>query len=784
MKRKNKALVQLLGLVTLFVSCSIRPYQREGEVLYTGVRSLKIEDERPDVHTQAAIASAEAQLSYAPNNAIFGSNTYRWPVPLVRQWIYLESRADSTALGRWVRRTLGAKPIWIQDVQPSLRAKATERILREYGFLRSRVESEMHPSKGDSLEAKVSYKLRLGELFTLDTVEYLPPFALSGGDTLHHSAVSALKSGVPLSLEGLNRDRSLLGTRLRDEGYYYFRPEYVRYEADTMRLDAQVHLRAKLIDGLPSDALNRWRIGQVSVRVLGDEEHRQDMLDKTLDLAEGIRVHYSDRLPLRPGILLSRLRLRPDRLYRQRDADQTIRSLSSLGALSSLEMLYTPASTDSLTPTGERLMDVDIVMRKDKPWDVSLEGTFKLKSTEFMGPGVRFSLDRRNLFGGGELLSTSVYGSYEWQTGRSPIDGFSLAINSYQLGADAALTFPSILFPRRTNRFYHYPVSTTFRLSGQLINRAQYYALSSFTLASTYDFTPREGHTHSITPLSVSYNLLTRTTDAFLEILRLNPALSLSMQDQLIPQMGYSYTWEQAVGGNRAHHLWIKSSVSQAGNLTNLAILALGRPYEATKQILGVPYAQFVKLASELRYTYMIDRNQRLATRFAVGAVYAFGNVRYVPYTEQFFVGGANSIRAFTVRSLGPGSYRPSSETLYTFMDHVGEAKMEANAEYRAKITGSLEGAVFVDAGNVWLLRPDEARPGGALAEVKSLAQWLDQIAVGTGLGLRYDLSYLVVRLDLGIGLHLPYRTSRSGWYNIPRFRDALGIHLAIGYPF
>ncbi|MDO4706856.1 MAG: BamA/TamA family outer membrane protein [Porphyromonadaceae bacterium] len=780
---------KFLGLLFILVlsllsACSIRPYQREGEVLYTGVRSLKVEDERPDAYTQAAIAVAEAQLSYAPSNAIFSSSKYRWPLPLVRQWIYLKSRADTTGLGSWVRRTLGARPIWVQDVQPRLRANATQRLLSEYGFLRSRVESQVHPSKEDSLQAKISYRVRLGELFELDTVEYLPPFALVDSAILQHREVSVLRTGMPLGVGELERDRQLLASRLRDEGYYYFRPEYIRYEADTMHHDARVHLRASLMSGLPSGVLDRWRIGRVSVRVLGDEEYRQDLLDKSLNLTEQIRVHYTGKLPLRPGILLSRLRLRPDSLYRQREADQTLRSLSNLGAFSSLDVLYTPTQTDSLTPTGERLMDIDLIMRKDKPWDVSLEGNFKLKSTEFMGPGLRFSLDRRNLFGGGELLSTSVYGSYEWQTGRSPIDGFSLAINSYQLGADASLTFPSILFPGRTNRFYYYPVSTTFRLSGQAINRAQYYALSSFTLASSYDYSPQEGHTHSITPLSVSYNLLTRTTDAFLDILRLNPALGLSMQDQLIPQMSYSYTWEQAVGRDKSHHLWVKSSLSQAGNLTNLAGLALGKSYTQTKEVLGVPYAQFVKLASDLRYTYMIDRNQRLATRFGLGAVYAFGNMLRVPYVEQFFVGGASSIRAFTVRSLGPGSYRPDSETLYTFMDHVGEAKLELNAEYRTKLTGSLEGAVFVDAGNVWLLRPDEARPGGALAEVGSLSEWLNQIAVGTGVGLRYDLSYLVVRLDLGIGLHLPYETSRKGWYNIPRFRDALGIHLAIGYPF
>lgn len=780
----RKVIIQASVLALFVTSCSIHPYQTGGEILYTGIKNLSIEDEARDIHTQRAIAMAEDQLNYPPNNAIFGSSKYRWPLPLVRQWIYLNNSSDSTWLGSWVRRTLGAKPTWLHDVQPAMRATVTERLLAEQGFLRSQVQSDIVPEKRDSLRARVNYKMTLGPLFLLDSIEYLPALPLSDSVYLVHQEGSILQPNTPLSVDRLNADRQRLSDRLREEGYYYFRPEYIRYEADTMTRNTRVHLRSKLIEGLAPEVLQRWRINNVDIRIIGADERFHELTSTSHTLADKIQIHLNGSMPLRPAVLLERLRLRPDSLYRQSNADQTIRSLSSLGAFAGIEMLYTPHTPDSLSLSGERLMNLNLVMRKDKPWDLSLEGIFKLKSTEYLGPGVRFTLDRRNLFGGGELLSTSVYGSYEWQTGRSPIDGFALSINSYQLGADASLTFPSILFPGRLNRFYRYPVSTTFRLSGQTINRAQYYTLTSFTLASSYDFSPRTGHTHSIIPLSVSYNLLTRTTETFSKILRQNPSLMLSMQDQLIPQMAYSYTWEQAVGRDKKHHLWIKSSISQAGNITNAIATIAGYNYADTKEILSVPYAQFVKIASELRYTYMIDRNQRLATRFGIGAVYAYGNARHVPYTEQFFVGGANSIRAFTVRSLGPGSYRPTTETLYTFMDHVGESKLEFNVEYRAKLVGNLEGAFFVDAGNVWLLRSDESRPGGGLGEINSFAQWLDQIAVGTGAGIRYDLNYLVVRFDVGIGLHLPYKTERRGWYNIPNFRDALGFHLAIGYPF
>ena len=197
-----------------------------------------------------------------------------------------------------------------------------------------------------------------------------------------------------------------------------------------------------------------------------------------------------------------------------------------------------------------------------------------------------------------------------------------------------------------------------------------------------------------------------------------------------------------------------------------------------------MPFAEFVKAALDMRYSWRIDRNQTIATRLATGAIYAYGNATTAPYIEQFYVGGANSIRAFTVRSIGPGRFRTEDENAYSFMDRVGEFKFEANLEYRGRLFGDCHAAVFLDAGNVWLLRPDASRPGAALSEAGSLPRLLDQIAVGTGAGLRYDLSFLVVRFDVGIGLHLPYATERRGWYNIPRFKDAIGYHLAIGYPF
>jgi outer membrane protein assembly factor BamA len=201
---------------------------------------------------------------------------------------------------------------------------------------------------------------------------------------------------------------------------------------------------------------------------------------------------------------------------------------------------------------------------------------------------------------------------------------------------------------------------------------------------------------------------------------------------------------------------------------------------EKDKKLLNSPYAQFLKMTSEIRATLKIANKHYLATRFMGGVLWSYGNQTVPPYSEQFYIGGANSIRAFTVRSLGPGTYNPGSNAKYGYLDQTGDVKFEANVEYRFPLFGDFYGATFLDAGNVWLLRKDENRPGGQLT-LRNLGK---SIALGTGAGIRYDLTFLVIRLDLGVALHAPYDTGKRGYYNIPKFKDGLGLHFAIGYPF
>ena len=330
-----------------------------------------------------------------------------------------------------------------------------------------------------------------------------------------------------------------------------------------------------------------------------------------------------------------------------------------------------------------------------------------------------------------------------------------------------------------------FPSQTNFKIYAEQVNRARYFKMLSFGGTVSYSFRPSRSMKHTVTPLHLAFNHLQHRTATFDSIAQANPMLFHSLDDQFIPSVTYTFTYDDS-WRHRRMRIWWENSFSSAGNVTSLIYAAFGKSLkEREKKFLGTPFAQFLKFSSEIRPLYYINDKQQIAGRLMAGVIWAYGNKTIAPYNEQFYVGGANSIRAFTVRSIGPGRFHPAENAAYSYVDETGDIKLEANLEYRFRIFsnlfgGNLNGALFLDAGNVWLMRKDEARPDAQF----TFNKFFDNIALGTGLGIRYDLSFLVLRLDWGVALHVPYETGISKYYNIPNFKDGMGIHFAIGYPF
>lgn len=772
MMNKNTFLV---GLLCVFLSaCSTTKNLPEGETLYTGIDKLEVVNEDKTLAGVTALTEVEAALAYAPNNAIFGSSSLRWPIPF-GLWVYngFEKYQDKRGVGRWIFDHLGKSPILMSSVNGETRAKVATNLLHDYGYFNGTVSYQEVPQKNPK-ESKVNYVIDMAQPYFLDSIAYLkyPHYA----DSLIRStrSQSVLKSGENFSVLRLEEERQRLSSLFRNHGYYYYRPEFTTYRADTLQKPGYVSLQVVPRNGIPAEAKKQYYIGKTSVYLTGynDEPPTDTLRLRTMD------IYYNGKKPgIRPSALMRNFFFRKGELFSQDRQTFTQEAIARMGVFRYSEFRYEPKDT---TANGDTL-NVNMYATFDKPYNAELELNVTTKSTDQTGPGAIFKITRNNFQRMGANLSFEVRGSYEWQT-NSNVEGNSSKLNSYELGTSLSLDFPRLILPWKDNdlRRSRYPQKTSFKIYGNLLNRARFFNMLSFGGNVTYEFRKSRLWKHTVTPFQLTFNTLMSTTERFDSITATNPSLALSLGDQFIPSMNYTFTYDNA-RLKKDYQLWWENSITSAGNVTSLLYAALGENFsEKNKKLLGTPFAQFLKLTSEVRALFKVGEKQHIAARFMGGVLWSYGNQTIAPYSEQFYIGGANSLRAFTVRSVGPGTYNPGQNTKYGYLDQTGDIKLEANVEYRFPIFGELYGATFLDAGNVWLMRKDENRPGGEF----SLKNFAKSIALNTGVGVRYDLTFLVIRLDMGIALHVPYETGKSGYYNIPKFKDGLGLHFAIGYPF
>lgn len=761
----------------LFSACSMTSHLPEGEVLYRGIDKLTINNPDEGEHADEAFAELYAALECPPNGAFMGSSTIKTPFP-IGLWVWNGLLEHQTGpISKWMFNTFGTPPVLISTVNPTLRSKMALTSLHNFGYFNSSVKSEIVPTKNPK-KAKVSYTVNMGKPHYLDSIAYV-----GFPDDMNHLIDSTkektyLRKGDPFCVIELDAERNRIANVMQNNGYFYYRPDYMTYKADTLLFPGKVQLHLEPIASaeIPQRARHQWRLGSITTNL---RQNRYQQLTDSLagrgrNGRRGMKVRYrGNKVPVRPRILARGLRMRQGDLYSIDKLRESQDNLAQLGIFSQLDFALTPRDT---MPTCD-ILDLTIDATLDKPLSAELEVDMRTKSNGQIGPSLDFGISKKNVFRGGETFSVNMNGSYEWQTQKAPGESAS-KVNSYEVGLTATLDFPRIVFPGIKMSRSRYPRHTLFKLGVNELHRAGFFDLLSFTGEATYTWQNTPTKRYSYSPLRLTYSKLQSTTARFDSIMTANKSLFLSMNDQFIPAMSFTYTYDNTATVGRKSHIWWQTTVTESGNLLSGIYAIAGNKFnEQNKRFFNNPYAQFFKVTTDFRKTFQLSEGTQLATRVMAGLAYAYGNSSVIPYSEQFYVGGANSIRAYTVRAIGPGKYHKEGSS---FMDQTGDFKFEANAEYRFNLTGSLNGAFFLDAGNVWLLRKDEQRPGAEF----TLGGFLNQLALGTGLGLRYDMDFLVLRLDLGIALHNPYDTGKKGYYNIPKFKDNMSLHFAIGYPF
>lgn len=770
-KMTAKQISYLLTAMTilLLAGCSSTSSIPDDDQLYIGLASTKYNAPEKSEHYNDVVEEVDAALATAPNAALFGSSSIRSPFP-IGLWIWNAFANDSSAFAKWMVKSFGSRPVLMSWVNPALRASVAQEVLRTHGYLRGNVGYEVL-TQHNPKKAKIAYTVNMGHLFTVDTMTYVN-FPIEADSLIYSTLDEAkIKKGSPFDISSLDGERQRLSNLFRNNGYYYYQPSYASYLADTVSVPGKVQLRFQMADSLPPEARRKWTLGRFNINF------RKRMGEQLNDSIVHRRrtIHFNGKKPpVRTRVVNAAMRLRPGKLYNYSDYVESSNNLSSTGLFSMVDFKFTPRDSSATCDT----LDLALNCVFDKPYDFYVSGNLTGKTNNYFGPGMEIGLTKRNAFRGGETLDLSAHGSYEWQTGHKS-EGSSSRLNSYQYGFNASLEFPRLVIPWaqrfRRHRYYTTP-TTVLKASSDVINRAKFFKRHIVSGEWTYTLQPSATIRHQFSPLILSYEYMVKSTETFDSIMEANPYLKLTMQDQFIPKMQYTFTYTSPA--TYLNPLWFQLNVSEAGNILSLGYMAAGKDWgKKEKELLKNPYAQFFKIEAELVKTWQLATHSTLVGHVNLGAIWSYGNSSEAPYSEQFYVGGANSIRAFNVRAIGPGSYHDESSADINYLDQTGDLKFVANLEYRPRLFGNLYGALFLDAGNVWNLHNDEYRPGGKF----KMKNALKEMALGTGIGLRYDMDFFVIRIDWGIGLHVPYK---SGFYNVGSFADSQSIHFAIGYPF
>ena len=493
----------------------------------------------------------------------------------------------------------------------------------------------------------------------------------------------------------------------------------------------------------------------------------------------GVNFFYKDKLFLRPQVISDYNYLQSGKLYRNRDVQNTY---SALGRLNILK--YSNIRFREELEADSAYLDAYVMLTRNKNKSLSfeIEGT---NSAGDLGAAASVAYSHQNLFKGSETFTIKLRGAYEAVTG---LEGYANS-NYLEYGVETSLSFPEFMFPFLSSDFRRRSRATsevTVKYNWQIRPEFERTVASA---AWSYRWGKR-GATHRFDVFDLNYIYMPYRSETFREYLdymdERNPLLRYSYEDLFIVRLGYTYTYNSSgattLKTSQRNSYSIRFNIEESGNLLYLfSRMINGSPKNGEAyQMANISFAQYVKTDFDYAKNFMIDDRNALVFHVGVGVAVPYGNSKSLPFEKLYFSGGANSVRGWSVRSLGPGGYRGDSNSL-DYVNHTGDIKLDLNLEYRTHLFWKLNGAAFVDAGNVWTIRNREMQPEGLF----KFNRFYKQLAVAYGLGLRFDLDFLIIRFDGGMKAINPMYTGRDRYPIIsPDFKRDFAFHFAVGYPF
>lgn len=760
-----KKYFQFLFILLLFAACNNKKHLLENEILYTGAE-IEYEKNEDFKISSALKAELEEVIYPEPNQMLFG-------IARPKLWLYNVTKEPKKEKGlrHWLKYKMGAKPVLMESTNPDRIEKLMINRLYNNGHFSAKVSYEIKRKEAKKT-AKVVYTVELDQAYQIDSIFY-PQAQTELEIRINQLGENKLiESGDYYNLEQLKAERKRISDLLRNDGFYYFEPNFLFFQVDSNLGNRKVNVYLSVKKNIRKDYLSIKKLGEIYVYPNFDLRNRESNAAPDTIHLNGTNYLMQDS-SIRPDIVSQTIALKSGTNYSKKAHENTINRLTGLGVFQFVNIKYSlDSSSNKLNPHIELTPNVKKSIR------LEILGT--TKSNGFTGPGFRASFQDRNMFKGAEMFSINLEGGYETQLSSS-----SSGLNSYEFGINTELNIPRFILPINLETINNrYTPFTTFKLGFRTLNRLQYYRLNSFSLSYGYKWRETKTKQHELYPVSINFVRLANSSDAFNQILSENPLVRNSFEEQFIIGSIYSFIYDNIEKEESSNNFYYKGTVDVSGNLAQL-LTAVSKNEsfgeETNYELFGINFSQYVRLENSFKYYIKIDEKNLIANRLIFGAGVPIGNANTLPYIKQFYIGGGNSIRAFQPRSLGPGTYRRSEESSdgNIFIDQSGDIKLEFNTEYRFDIYSIYKAAVFVDAGNVWLINEDPLRPGGDFRS----NQFLEEMAVGTGFGLRIDPDFFVIRLDLGFPIRKPFLPEGERWVIDEFGKDAV-LNIAIGYPF
>ena len=766
MRNAFRTCIICLASLLLMGGCSVSKFIPEGSYL---LDKVKVESDNKEIKT----SEMYLYIRQMENARWFSS--FKLPM-----YIYCASGTDST---RWINRfwrKIGDAPVIFDSIAAEETGEQMRQAVQNMGYMRASVDVE---KKIDGKKLSVNYRIRSGLPYTVGKLMYDIQDDGIRELLLSDSTSISLQEGMRFDVNVLEAERQRVTQYLQNRGYYAFNKDFIVFQADTMLGSRKIDLTFRLLPFQRKNEDGTSGHRQYTIRSVNyflDSDNPASAYSGDTVKCRGVNFIFLGEPFLRPKTLSNYNSLHAGEPYRISDVQDTYSDLARLHILRYSNIRF------SETYSGDTAMVdayVSLSRNKNKSLSFEVEGT---NSAGDLGVAAAASFTHKNLFHGSETFTFKLRGAYEAITG---LEDYSND-NYIEYGVETSLNFPDFKFPFLSSEFRR-RIRATSEVSVTFNNQIRPEFERTLAAASwSYRWTRHQKSTHRLDLLDINYVYMPYTSEAFSEYLdemdEINPLLRYSYEDQLIVRLGYTYTYN-SVGNTlmaaKRNSYTIRVSLEEAGNLLyTFSRLFNGKPEDGNAYSLAnIDFAQYIRGDFDFARNFMIDERNQLVFHVGLGIGYPYGNSQSLPFEKLYFSGGANSVRGWSVRSLGPGGYQGNGNAI-DYVNRTGDLKLDLNVEYRTFLFWKLNGAVFVDAGNIWNIKSQEGYQEEGTFRFR---RFYRQLAVAYGLGIRFDLDFLILRLDGGMKAVNPMKTG-SGKYPIfhPKMSRDFAFHFAVGYPF